>query len=242
MSQLLSILSSGLIGGFIGAFLGGFAKFFWENWLPGEITWRHKQKVDREKFLAQFRDPTMRAASELQERVYALIKFPGNRKIAEMSGEKDYYVASTVFLVAQFFAWMEILRRKAAMLDYGELVRQLDGVVEAFSLTGPSFQIFRLQQREIGERVIVPIPDQQDEYRSLGYAEFIDLMRQDRGSIPSWLSHLEKNIRNMLADRPIDKLLEIQHALIDLMNFLDPGNKWVSKYERKKIRSVRHQV
>ena len=235
MFELLPILSSGLVGGFIGAFLGGFTKFFWENWLPSQVTWQRQQKVDREKFLAQFRDPTMRATSELQERVYALLKLPENRKIAEESWEKDYYLTSTAFLVAQFFAWTEILRRKAALLDYGELVRQLDEVVEAFSAYGTSLQIFRLQQREIGERVIVPLPDRHDEYRSLGYAEFIDLIRQDRKSIPSWLSYLEKHIRNLLADPPTDKLIEVQHALINLMNFLDPENRWVSKYARKKI-------
>lgn len=237
MNDFLSLISisSALVGGFIGAFLGGFAKFFWENWLPSQLTWRRQQNVDREKFLAHFRDPAMRATSELQDRVYALIKLPGNYQYAKEIGQEDYYILSTAFLVAQFFCWVEIIRRKAAMLDYGELVSRLDTVVEAFSSGGPGFQIFRLQQREIGERIIVAIPDQYNEYNCMGYAEFVDLMRKKKAQVPLCISQLEENINGMLANPPLDRLVRVQHALIDLMDFLDPDTKWVSKDRRSKV-------
>src|SRR5713226_2011546 len=107
MSVLLSLLSGGIIGGFIGAFLGGFVKFFWENWLPSALTWRHEQKVQREKFLSQFRDPAVRATIELRNRVFAIITTM-DFMIVKKIGQEDYYITSTAFLLAQFFAWVEI--------------------------------------------------------------------------------------------------------------------------------------
>ena len=43
MDEVVRLLTSGVIGGFVGAFLGGFSKFFWERWLPDQLTWRREQ-------------------------------------------------------------------------------------------------------------------------------------------------------------------------------------------------------
>jgi hypothetical protein len=233
MPEFLSLLSGGVIGGFVGAFLGGFAKFFWENWLPSQLTWRRQQKVEREKLLSQYRDPAMRATSELQDRIYAVLMTSSLEYLIEID-RQDYYVTSTAFLVAQFFAWVEILRRKAALLDYQELTTLLNEVGHAFSHGRGDFQIFNLEQREIGERMIVSSLDQQNDYHSLGYAAFLDLIRKD--STPVCISQLEVQVRQMLGgDLPSARLVQIQHALIDTMDFLDPLARWVPTDKRTKV-------
>jgi len=240
MSNILSLLSGGLIGGFIGAFLGGFAKFFWEHWLPGRLTWQREQKVEREKLLSQFRDPAIRAISDLQGRVFAIllnIKNAGNYTYLTGIGEGDYYILSTAYLVAQFFAWVEILRRKVAMLDYSELITKIETATQSFSHGFPGFQIFRLEQREIGERMLLASSD--TGLLSLGYAQFVDLLEGDK--CPPCLSQLRSKVQHLM-DHPLDemmRLVSIQHATIDLIKFIDPASRWVPEDRRARFDVIR---
>lgn len=236
MSDILSLLSGGLIGGFIGAFLGGFAKFFWEHWLPGRLTWQREQKVQREKFLSQFRDPAIRAISDLQGRVFAILLNPkeaGHYTYVKGIGEGDYYILSTAFLVAQFFAWAEILRRKVAMLDYSELITKMESATRGFSHGYPGFQIFRMEQREIGERMLSG-PSDPDQF-CLGYSQFVDLLESK--NVPPCLSRLRSRVQYLMENpiREIVRLVSIQHATIDLIEFIDPEVRWVPKDRRDRF-------
>ena len=238
MSDILSLLSGGLIGGFVGAFLGGFAKFFWEHWLPSQLTWRREQRTEREKLLSQFRDPAIRVISDLQGRVYAILS--GNNSYVYLSRVKlkNYYVVSTAFLVAQYFAWVELLRQKTAALDYSELSTKLEDSTRSFSGGRPGFQIFRLEQREIGERML-GAPAGSNLY-CLGYADFVDKMESE--DIPSCFSRLKKTTGYML-DNSVDELIRlarIQHALIALLDFLDPQRRWIPKDQREMFDVGKH--
>ncbi len=75
MEQILTFLSGGVVGGLLGGFFGGFSTFLWEKWLPDWMTWRREQEVNREKLLSQVRGPAIRAISELQARVYAILRY-----------------------------------------------------------------------------------------------------------------------------------------------------------------------
>jgi hypothetical protein len=236
MSDILSLLSGGLIGGFIGAFLGGFAKFFWEHWLPGRLTWQREQKVQREKFLSQFRDPAIRAISDLQGRVFAILLNPkqaGNYTYVKGIGEGDYYILSTAFLIAQFFAWVEILRRKVAMLDYSELITKMESATRGFSHGIPGFQIFRMEQREIGERMLSGSSDS-DQF-CLGYSQFVDLANSE--DAPRCLKLLKSRVQYLMENSISEmiRLVRIQHATIDLIEFIDPDVRWVPKDRRDRF-------
>lgn len=240
MPDLPALLSGGIIGGFIGAFLGGFAKFFWEQWLPGRLTWRRQQQIEREKFLAQFRDPAMRAIADLHNRTHDILTRDDLGYLKRI-GQESYYITSTTFLIAQFFAWQEILRRKAAMLDYYKLMNYLAAVGQSFSDGLPGLQIFYLEQREIGECMILTSsgPDG-DTYTCTGYSDFKKILEKDT---PLCFSTLQNKIRELLTDDQTKKrailkrLILIQHALIDLMNFIDPQNHWATHNKTKILES-----
>jgi hypothetical protein len=237
MPDILAFISSGIIGGFLGAFLGGFAKFFWENWLPSQITWRREQKVEREKLLSQFRNPAITVTWDLQSRIYVLLQ-ASNYRYLKGVGMGDYYVLSTAFLVAQFFAWTELLLQKISMLDYSELITRLEKITESFSRGYPGFQIFRLEQREIGQRMLSLSSD--SNVRCLGYAEFVDLMKKD--DLPACFSRLEEITKKLLEnpESEVARLTAVQHALIDLIVFLDPEGKWVPQTKRNKFDLLEH--
>src|SRR5215216_1126916 len=232
MPEIVSLLSSGIIGGFLGAFIGGFAKFFWENWLPGQLTWRREQKVEMEKLLSQFRNPAIMATADLQGRIFVLLN-GGNYKYLQKVGMGEYYILSTAFLIAQFFAWVELLLQRMSMLDYSEFTGRLEKATESFSHGTPGFQIFRLEQREIGQRMINTSSN--SSFHCLGYAEFVDMMKN--GNVSSCFTRLE-TITEKLVEHPeneMARLTAIQHALIDLIMFLDPKAAWVPKKVRAKF-------
>jgi hypothetical protein len=228
MEPIISFLT----GGAIGAFLGGFAKFFWERWLPDRMTWRRENAVEREKLLSQFRGPATRAVSELQGRIYVIVRRRGaNYQYTKGTKQKLYYVDSTTFLVAQCYAWMEILRDKMATFDYADLFTQLDEVTAGFSGGRPGFQVFWLEQREIGERML-KITDE-GEMRCVGYSEFLDML-QSSNVLPCFVLLREK-VEAMLEgwSEEIVRLARIQKALVKTVNFIDPDSRWMPMNKRE---------
>jgi hypothetical protein len=231
MEPFLSFLSGGIVGGVLGAVIGGMSKFFWEKFLPDWMTWRREQKVAREKLLSQFRAPAIRAISELQGRIYVIVqKRAANYEFLKSERQGDYYVESTAFLAARCYAWLEILREKMATFDYAELFSRLEAVTQSFSHGRAGFQLFWLEQREIGERMLTA--SQGGELRCIGYSEFLDSLRS--AEAPACFLALRKKVEWMLRHwaGEIVRLGRIQHALIETVNFIDPDSRWVPKNRR----------
>ena len=218
------VLSAALVGSLIGTFFGGFTKFLWETWLPERLTWRRQQKLERERQLASVRAPALLALSDLHFR----LKNVAETKAANFTyvrgiGEPDYYVNSTAYLVARAFAWQEVLRQRMAALDYAELYQRLESSTEAFSHGGKGFQVFRLEQREIAERMIATSEDAQT---CLPFSEFLDLAAGEE--VPRWLSSLQRRVTALLEDpeRELDRVESMDRALVGLVSFLDPRQRW----------------
>lgn len=233
--EVIRLFTSGLVGGFIGAFFGGFSKFFWERWLPDQLTWRREQRVRQRQLLATQRDPAVRAINELQGRLWVILSTKAaNYHYVKQQGDEEYYIQSTAFLVAQYFAWSELMRRQIAALDYSDLSLLLEKVSEAFAHGGPGFQIYRLEQQEIGER-LMPRGKADSDTAIFRYSEFRDMMPapkpaekllalRDRSQY--LLDHIEKEmIRATL----------IQNALVDLLDFVDSERRWVRPDRRRKF-------
>jgi hypothetical protein len=219
------VFSAALVGGLIGTFFGGFTKFLWERWLPEWLTWRRTQRVERERQLAYVRAPAILAFSDLHGRLEAVASWQAqNYQYVKQIGQADYYINSTAYLVARAFAWQEILRRRMASYDYAELYSRLESLTQAFSRGGPGFQVFRLEQTEIGERLITAFDDENAACMSL--SAFLDQMEGD--DPPRWLSDLRKRV-TMLLDHPIKELCRtarMDRALIEVLVFLDPQRRW----------------
>jgi hypothetical protein len=226
-SSILTFLSGGVLGGFI----GGATKFFWEKYLPDRVTWRRQQQVDREKLMSQVRGPAIRAMHGLERRIFGTVdEQAGGYQSIKQEGQAEYYINATTFQIAECCAWIEILRDKMGALDYAELETHLSELSQTL-LGGyrPHFHVFLLEQREIGERM-VSITN--GEISCKGYSEFLDLM--NRQDAPLCFTHLKARVTTMLDHwgPEAEKLVRIQHALVDMVKFLDPSGRWIIEARR----------
>lgn len=222
------VFSAALVGGLIGTFFGGFTKFLWEKWLPEWLTWRRKQRVERERQLSGIRAPAILAMSDLHARLETIATTQAeNYRYVKAQGHGDYYIDSTAYLVAHAFAWQEILRRLFASYDFAELYERLESLTEAFSHGGPGFQVYRLEQTEIGQRLITSRDD--DNVVCMSFSNFLDHCEQD--DLPRWLRNLRERVTDLL-DNPAEELVRvalIDQALIDVLVLLDPEKRWTPR-------------
>jgi hypothetical protein len=240
MDNLIVFLTSGIIGGVVGTLFGGLSKFFWERWLPDRLTWQRDQRVRQRELLATYRDPAVRAISELHGRLYVILKGKAkNYFYVKKLGNEDYYIKSTAFYIAQYFAWSERMRSYIAALDYNELSLRLEAVSEAFAHGNPGFQLFAVEQREIGERLMKTTKENSDAI--FHYSDFCDLLHSSEP--PKIILDLQERVTELLEnyekktprETEIQRAKEVQHALVDLLDFVDPDHRWVRDERRKKF-------
>jgi len=181
---------------------------------------------DAKKTLDNYREPLLAASYELQARLYNILQL--NFVAKYISGNKakhDSAVDSTLYVFAQFFGWSEIIRREVQYLRFSkdeqtrEIGRLLREVAETFLADeyGTQFMIWRVEQRGIGERMIVSADDS---VKCLGYASFV----KDRSAMEEWLSPLEHDLENVQDDGR-KRLTDLQHLLIELVRHLDNKEK-----------------
>ena len=147
--------------------------------------------------------------------------------------ERHYARASTLYRLGDYFGWIEILRRGLQFLDLGEeertrgLVERLDTVSRTFSNTewfpASVFRLFRDEQRALGEVMLEPAEGEVRRYQCIGYATFVDRLDRESG-FARWFERLGREIDKLSDPAPgqIDRLIELQHALIHVIDFLDP--------------------
>lgn len=219
------VFSAALVGGVLGTFFGGVSKFLWERWLPDWLTWRRSQRVEREHQLSTVRAPAFAALAELQGRLRTIAHTKAaNARYTKAVGEPNYYLHSTAFLIARAFAAQEVLRVRMATFDYAELYTNLEGMTEAFSHGTPGFQFFRLEQREIGERMLAPNDAGDSNYMAL--SEFLD--RMDEKDRPRWMKTMCARAESLLDDpaREMKRLQAIDESLSSLMRLIDTNDRW----------------
>ena len=188
-----------------------------------------------EQVMARYRDPIMGAAFELQSRIYNLVADNFWEYIIHGGPEdREYAVRSTLFLVGQYFAWAEALKRGVQFLDLGDLKRnqdlaeRLEAIRSGFASDNQprrEFRIFRINQRAIGELMLEGDGDARFSdapWRCMGYASFCTRLQQDE-DFASWFAGLNADVLGFAEDAESGRarLIRIQHALIDLLDFLD---------------------
>jgi hypothetical protein len=129
-------------------------------------------------------------------------------------------VTSTLFRLAQYFGWTEILRRKIQYLSFPEdadtrEVARLQADIAHCFLTdsyGLSLMIWSDEQRAIGELMIV---EEHGDVLCMGYAKFREQCAD------TFLAPRER-LRKEIADpRVNERLRDAQHLLCDLVETLD---------------------
>lgn len=188
-----------------------------------------RELVDR------YQEPLVRAAYDLQSRLWNILRqnMLGAYGSDRNSPAWTYARESTAWLFGQYFGWVEIIRREVQYLrlpDYDErrrLTEALDTVTHVCSsdrpTLGAAFQVFRAQQRALGELMIVDGHDARGRQRTdcMGFAAFTDALANPAHSVSSWFGPLIRSVDAVQPSSRGDRLTELQHALIDLVDLVD---------------------
>ena len=191
--------------------------------------------VEAERILQQYRDPLLDAAHTLQGRLFNivaqgfLLKAYGDH-VDEY--ERRYARDYTVFAIAEYLCWVEILRRELRFRDLGDVSRNqallghLTAIQYAFQRDDipAQFRVFRGRQRAIAEIMMVPTnASEGPRSECIGYAAFSRRLETDHDFRP-WLVPLAEDVATVAAASPYEnrRLTMLQQQLIDLIDFLDP--------------------
>lgn len=185
--------------------------------------------------MSKYRDPLLRSAIDLQSRLFNIRQ---NRVLQNFDqrclSEQDYLINNTLYVFAEYFGWVEILRREIQFLDLGdlELNRRLSelfvNITKAFGTSqfngkDSTFQLFNGEQRAIGEIMMKPRSvDQMLGYECIGYAAFVQKMSDP--DFARWFIKLKEDLDVIIKESKIggERLVLIHSRLIDLIDFLDP--------------------
>jgi hypothetical protein len=188
-------------------------------------------------------EPLAQAAAELQSRIYNLVEtgWIGTQKRYASHG--DYAVASTAFLFAHYFGWIEA-RRQAVLSSSGEggrdlsVQRLIDDVLKTLRRSEDSegFLFFTTEQRAIGELMLTwdSIPETAVRIpRVSGYAGFVRRYRHEE-EFRAWFTSIDTGL-DLVSKGDVRRLADIQRALVALIDELDPKRKYTAGYALEPI-------
>ncbi|MEV7086349.1 hypothetical protein AB0O07_10685 [Streptomyces sp. NPDC093085] len=138
---------------------------------------------------------------------------------------------STVFVLAEYLGWVEILRRDVQFLDLGgnrlntRVMLQLSrigAILARIDAVSNELRLFRGQQRAIGELMVHP-EGEPGRRRCLGFAEFCAKLDDD-AAFALWFSDLLADVDRLAGDTApaVPRLGELQTELVALIDLLDP--------------------
>jgi hypothetical protein len=182
-------------------------------------TARFDRDLRAEETLGRYREPLAAAAFDLQSRLYNILRLGFFAKWGD-SERSDDGVRTTLFRLAQYFGWSEILRRDIQFLAFPEdsatrRVAELQSKITGCFLTdsyGTAMMIWSDEQRAIGERMIV---EEHDKVLCMGYARFRE---QCDDVLGAWAPRLRAEIEQESAQL---RLRDVQHRLCELVETLD---------------------
>ena len=200
---------------------------------------RRSREEQVEDLAIRFREPLLQSAHNLQSRLFNIVRqdFLGRFLTAPDSSaaEQEYAIRNTEYLIAQYLGWVEVIRRESQYIDPRSrknnriIAERLEGVRNRFAQSHRTedrpLRLFRGEQRAVGEVMLVPVDSPAGgvpRWECLGYASFVRAFEDPH--FRAWFAPLEEGIREMAAaqgDFP-PRIIELQHALVDLMDALDP--------------------
>jgi hypothetical protein len=204
-----------------------------------------KAQADRQAETAQtarrFREPLGRAAYELQSRIFNIVSGGFLAIYLEKGDDRTrlYAVKHTLFVMTQYFAWTELIRREIQFIDLGadeetRKLAQLQHKIYSVWQTdrySPLLRVFGGEQHAIGERMIREGPRGP---QCIGYATFLDYLKSEPDPLIFALEMDVKSLGQRL-EQALPRLIELQHSLIDLVVFMDPEGVRFPKKNRTKL-------
>jgi hypothetical protein len=206
-----------------------------------------RQRAEQLKFaehqdlMSQRRDPLLWAAFDFQSRLFNIVdgQFLDVYYAHGDGLDRAYALRSTLHVVADYLGQVELLRREIQFLDLGNressrtvvrLLMAIGNVLNSDGYDDPYFRVFRSDQRALGELVISESSD-----RCLGYAEFCRRLDAD-ADFASWFEPVSDGIRELASStRPHPRLVRLQVALMDLIDFLDPDADRFPDHRRSRL-------
>jgi hypothetical protein len=175
-----------------------------------------------EEVLTRYREPLAAAAFDLQSRLYNILELGFFSNFGGEHPRAEEALRTTLFRLAQYFGWTEILRRDIQFLSFPQAddtrrVAELQSDIAKGFLTddyGPALMTWSDEQRAIGERMIV---EEHGKVLCMGYARFRE---ECDGMFASWCNRLRDEVAQ---DSARERLREVQHLLCDLVETLDAG-------------------
>ncbi|GAA4882482.1 hypothetical protein [Actinomycetospora straminea] len=209
------------------------------------------KKDQANDLMVKYANPLARSAFDLQSRLYNIANGHSG------GADPEYFRMNTLYLLAEFLGWLEIVRREIQFLDLeGEasargLKRQLHELQRRLARTGTEstgdlMYLYWGQQRAIGEVMIVARPDAPargagPSSECIGYAKSVE--RQGEPNFSKWFDRIGGQIDQLRQARQPGKKIQLPHRLVylqsdlvDLINLLDP-NKIRLPGERGKLTS-----
>ena len=141
----------------------------------------------------------------MQSRLFNILRpggFRGGR-------DPEYFRLNSLFVIAEFFGWLEIVRRELQFLDLGaegptkelgdRVQRIVDGWATTSSFRPDEYYIYRVEQRAIGELMISRLESSAQtgpQHECMGYAtrsasgrsavQYMVRSHQQRGHFAAW--------------------------------------------------------
>jgi hypothetical protein len=211
------------------------------------------RRVAAAELALRYREPLLHAAFNLQTRLYNIAS-PSHAFLQRFltngtPAEAEYARLNTVYLIGQHLCWSEILRREGQFIDPSDLRRDrevmacMEQVREVLSdsikITDPVLRVFRGEQRAIGEVLLTKTDNPSDRvgprWDCLGYAAFVKAL--DDKDTARWFTTLLADVDRLAdgLDEHRARLVALQHALLKLINLLDPDGDRVSGQLRQPL-------
>jgi hypothetical protein len=186
-------------------------------------------------------EPLAQSAAELQSRIFNIVESGWVPLMKRYESHGDYALTSTAFLFAHYLGWIEA-RRQAVLSSSGEggrdvsVQKLIDEVLKTLRRSEDSegFLFFTTEQRAIGELMLewelvakARIP------KVMGYAAFVKRFRDDE-SFRQWFTPVDAGM-GLVSKGDVKRLVDIQRALVALIDKLDPHRKYTAGYALEPI-------
>lgn len=216
---------------------------------------RRAARVERlyaaEEIATRFREPLLQATFNLETRIYNIVElhfFDRFLSADSTESEKEYAVINTMYVFAQYFCWLEILRRESQFIDPRNNQRNhaaiagIEAVRDAFAdssgIQERCFRLFRGEQRALGEVMLIPVAEPRPgapRWECLGYAPFAHSLEDKE--MARWFRSLREDIGEVSRDAANrdGRLRLIQRRLMDIIDIVDPDARRVPAQLRKRL-------
>lgn len=239
--EWLRLLAAALGGGLVVKFL---------DILYQEVRRRSERTEAATRFVDEHLDPLLKAADEL---VGKLVSLAGEdfRSLRDMDPTADRMdnndFGSLIFLMAKFWANIEIFRRKGLSVSIAKDLRgqRLQRFIDCIESRGVRI-IDRISQRAVGELMLT---DRRDgPLETILFVEFVRSM-ESRSDTQRWIAPLAHTLSRTRHTSDRQRLLRygiVLHAMIDS---LDPGHQvtrdrpsYPNKLSKRSWRDLKYRV